>query len=110
MTAYPITVPLHVAAALRPGETAECDLDTGTWHAVAGHGRRELRRPLNSLEALVHRLRPFIVHALPTDIGEVLDRLDIDARVPVCSTSVPQAEAEVIDGMRRFYEHGGAAC
>ena len=48
MTAYPITVPLHVAAALRPGETAECDLDTGEWYAVAGHGRRELRRPLPS--------------------------------------------------------------
>jgi hypothetical protein len=60
------------------------------------------------LEALARRLTPIIDRALPMDVGEVLGRLDLDSRVPICSTNLPPAEAELVDEMRRFYERPGA--
>ncbi len=42
MIAYPVAVPEHVTAALRSGEDALLDIDTGEWFGLAGNERRSL--------------------------------------------------------------------
>ena len=42
MITIPVAVPSHVSAALRPGEVAELDLETGAWFGATSLGRRAL--------------------------------------------------------------------
>lgn len=73
---YPIAVPANITAALRDNEVAEHDADTGEWFAT-GSRRRPLA-PLTRADA----------SALRSRVREM-----------------SHADHELLDEMRRFYEH-----
>lgn len=98
---FPVIVPEHVTAALRPGETAMLDADTGEWLGLSGEKRRALHpadgRALDNIERLFQRRAPL----------RPITRANANALRSAVTEMSPN-DYELLDEMRRFYERGGA--
>jgi hypothetical protein len=117
MTTYPIAVPTHVTAVLRPDEVAYLDTDTGEWFGVRDGDYDDHRnvRALGITEPpsdLKHATDQLVDEALRVDLERLplrrITRADANAFQAKLAAMNPD-DLALLDEVRRFYERGGPA-